>query len=97
MRTIEWKARISVQPDAELKIGELVVNLKLKGTIVTPARPPGLKTMTDAKPFVSNSAKFPASSKLKVIASVGLDHRLVLLQGRSRWQLHLVTTMMVSS
>lgn len=33
-------------------------------------------------PFVSNGAKFPASSKLKVIASVGLDHRLVLLQGK---------------
>ena len=36
MRTIEWKTGISVQPNAELKIGELVANLKLKGTIVTP-------------------------------------------------------------
>jgi hypothetical protein len=97
MQTIEWKTRISVQVDAELKIGELVVNLKLKGTIVTPRLAPGLKIMTDAKAFVSNCAKFPASSKLKVIASVGLDHRLVLLQGRSRWRLHLVTTTIVSS
>lgn len=33
---IEWETRISAQPDAELKIGELVDNLKLKGQLSPP-------------------------------------------------------------
>jgi len=55
-----------VQPDAELKIGELVVNLKLKGTIVIPRLPPRLDDNDRCQALsFSNCAKFPASSKLE--------------------------------